>query len=127
MLRLSTLLLSWVLLLLMAGCSAVADADMSPACASDFSATLVAQLSVQPKQNPVAEVTQYTYQGQTVYLVTGGGNITSNGSTNLNYLFDACGNVLCAASGGPNGSGDGRCPGFAANATNPVLIWRDPR
>jgi hypothetical protein len=126
MLRLFTHLLSWSLLLLTASCS-VADEDMSPACASNFSATLIAQLSAQPKQTPVAEVTQYTYQGQTVYLVTGGGNTTSNGSTNLNYLFDACGNVLCAASGGPSGKGDGRCPDFSANATNPVLIWRDPR
>jgi len=111
----------------MTACSAVSDQDVAPACASNFSATLIAQLSAQPKQTPAAEITQYTYQGQTVYLVTGGGSTTPSNSAKLNYLFDTCGTVLCAASGGPNGQGDGRCPGFHAEATNPVLIWRDPR
>ncbi|UYZ62835.1 DUF6970 domain-containing protein [Hymenobacter weizhouensis] len=116
-------LLSWILLLLLgtvAGCN-VASEEATPNCPSDFSATLIEQLKQQPKQNPPAEVTQYTYQGRTVYLVTGGC------CDNYNYLFDTCGNVLCAASGGVSGRGDGRCPNFSATATNPVLIWRDPR
>jgi hypothetical protein len=125
MLRVLTFLIVGLCALLVTACSA-ADEDMSPACASNFKDTLIAQLYAQPKQSPAAEITQYTYQGQTVYLVTGGSTAGST-STTLNYLFDTCGNVLCAATGGPNGQGDGRCPGFQTDATNPVLIWRDPR
>ena len=101
------------------GCN-VSD-EAAENCPSNFSDTLIEQLKQQPKQNPPAEVVQYTYQGRTVYLVTGGC------CDNYNYLFDACGNVLCAASGGVTGKGDGRCPDFAASATNPTLLWRDPR
>lgn len=128
MLRILTCLLVGLCSLFITACSA-ADEDMSPACVSNFTDTLIAQLNAQQKQTPAAEITQYTYQGQTVYLVTGGSasGPTSGSAGALNYLFDACGNVLCAATGGPNGQGDGRCPGFTANATNPVLIWRDPR
>jgi hypothetical protein len=122
--RFCAILIANLLLLFTTACSSMADEAPTPACASDFSVTLIAQLSGQPKQNPAAEITQYTYEGQTVYLVTGG-NATA--TTKLNYLFDACGTVLCAASGGPSGQGDGRCPSFQAGATNPVLIWRDPR
>ena len=56
-----------------------------------------------------------------MYLVTGGDPAA------FSYLFDNCGNVICAAAGGANNNGDGRCADFAATATNPVLIWRDPR
>ncbi|MBO0357096.1 hypothetical protein J0X19_03985 [Hymenobacter sp. BT186] len=126
MLRIFTCLIVGLSSLFVTACSSVADDDVSPACISNFTDTLIAQLLAQPKQNPVAEITQYTYQGQTVYLVTGGSTAGAAGTT-LNYLFDTCGNILCAATGGPNGQGDGRCPGFQTNATNPVLVWRDPR
>ncbi|UOQ65745.1 DUF6970 domain-containing protein [Hymenobacter volaticus] len=123
------LLTSLLLLGTMGGCSTSdAEASLSPVCPDKISETLITQLSQEPKRTPVAEITQYTYLGQTVYLVTGGGATTANGgSTTLNYLFDTCGNVLCAASGGANNQGDGRCPDFKANATNPVLVWRDSR
>jgi hypothetical protein len=75
----------------------------------------------------VAEITRYSYQGQTVYLVTGGSNANTAGVANLNYLFDSCGTVLCAASGGAANEGDGRCPDFKNTASDAVLIWRDPR
>ncbi len=105
-----------------AGCSATAD-DVAPQdnCSGNFSLTLIEQLKQQPRQTPAAEVTQYTYQGRTVYLVTGGS------PTALSYLFNNCGKVLCAAAGGPTGKGDGGCSDFATTATNPTLIWRDPR
>lgn len=108
--------------LLLAGVTACSSAqeDSGP-CPSDFSNTLITQLQQKPKQTPAAEVVQYTYRGQTVYLVTGGS------ANNYSYLFDTCGNVLCAAAGGPTNTGDGRCPDFSTAATNPVLVWRDPR
>ncbi|WP_375436760.1 DUF6970 domain-containing protein [uncultured Hymenobacter sp.] len=128
MIRILTHLLALLLLLGVGGCSTDVDENISPACPGKFSDTLIAQLSKDPKRTPAAEITQYTYLGRTVYLVTGGGATSANGaSITLNYLFDSCGTVLCAASGGPNNQGDGRCPDFKANATDPVLIWRDPR
>lgn len=105
-----------------AGCSSTAD-EVAPQgnCPGNFSLTLIEQLKQKPKQNPAAEVTQYTYQNRPVYLVTGGDPAA------LSYLFNNCGTVLCAAAGGPTGKGDGGCVDFATAATNPVLIWRDPR
>lgn len=104
------------------GCSATADeATPKGECPGNFSLSLIEQLKQKPKQTPAAEVTQYTYNGRTVFLVTGG--IPDA----YNYLFDNCGSVVCAASGGLTGKGDGACPNFATTATNPILIWRDPR
>ncbi|QJX46197.1 hypothetical protein HMJ29_04290 [Hymenobacter taeanensis] len=115
-------LLAALLLSLFSACTADLSGDnTNMVCPSDFSATLIEQLKQKPKQTPAAEVTQYTYKGNTVYLVTGGC------CDNYNYLFDRCGNVLCAASGGLSGTGDGRCADFTAKATDPVLLWRDPR
>ncbi|HEX8425271.1 DUF6970 domain-containing protein [Hymenobacter sp.] len=129
MIRIFTFLLASLLLLgTTGGCSKDADESMNPAdCSGKFSDTLIQQLSQEPKRTPVAEITQYTYQGQTVYLVTGGSPVSANSTAPLNYLFDSCGTVLCAASGGLADKGDGRCPDFKANATDPVLVWRDPR
>ncbi|SES84043.1 DUF6970 domain-containing protein [Hymenobacter actinosclerus] len=121
--RFILLLLTAGLALSTAGCS-VTDDEVLPTsgnCGGNFSLELIDQLKQKPKQTPAAEVTQYTYQGRTVYLVTGG----SPGA--YAYLFDNCGKVVCAAAGGLNGKGDGGCPDFAATATDPVLIWRDPR
>ncbi|UPL48550.1 DUF6970 domain-containing protein [Hymenobacter sublimis] len=120
----SRLFLSFSLGLLLTGaasCSNSLDEAVDGTCVTNFSATLIEQLQQKPKQTPAAEVIQYTYQGRTVYLVTGGD------AANYSYLFDTCGNVICAAAGGPNKTGDGRCPDFAATATNATLLWRDPR
>ncbi|MBT9394996.1 hypothetical protein KLP40_17655 [Hymenobacter sp. NST-14] len=122
MTRLRLYLVGWPLLLLgAAACSVTADEVLPQNCAGNFSLTLIEQLKQKPKQTPAAEITQYTYQGRTVYLVTGGD------PSNYSYLFDNCGNVVCAAAGGTNNTGDGRCADFAATATNRTLIWRDQR
>ena len=122
MTRLRLYLVGWPLLLLGAtACSVTADEVSPQDCPGNFSLTLIEQLKQKPKQTPAAEITQYTYQGRTVYLVTGGD------PSNPTYLFDNCGNVICAAASGTNNTGDGRCPDFVATATNPILIWRDQR
>ena len=116
--RVLTLYLLWLLLLGGAtSCSSTNDA-MELACPSDFADTLIEQLKQKPKQTPAAEVTQYTYRGQKVYLVTGG---------NTSYVFDVCGHVMCSAPISAANGGDGRCPDFATAATNPQVLWTDPR
>ncbi|GAB2771055.1 hypothetical protein HNQ93_000580 [Hymenobacter luteus] len=118
-LRLRFLLWLFLLGLGATACSDALDEATSATCPGNFSATLIEELKQKPKQTPAAEVIQYTYQNRTVYLVTGG--------SSFNYLFDACGNVLCAATLGPSNAGDGRCPDFATAATDPRVLWRDPR
>lgn len=81
----------------------------------------IKELARAPKQSPVAEVWQYDYRGQQVYLISGAC------CDQYHFLYDACLNIVCAPSGGVQGRGDGKCPDFQANATNPVLVWRDPR
>ncbi|MBX0291274.1 hypothetical protein K3G63_12550 [Hymenobacter sp. HSC-4F20] len=110
-------------LLLVGGTTSCSDSldevSAVASCPGNFSATLIEQLKQKPKQTPAAEVIQYTYRGRTVYLVTGG--------TSFSYLFDTCGNVLCAATISPTNAGDGRCTDFATAATDPIVLWRDPR
>jgi len=81
----------------------------------------IRELQRNPKQNPAATVWAYTYQGRKVY------RISSDCCDQFNYVYDECLNVICAPDGGITGKGDGRCPDFAANATNEQLVWRDPR
>ena len=81
----------------------------------------IAELKRQPKQNPPAEIHSYLYQGQVVYT------ISSNCCDQFNYVYDKDLNIICAPSGGFTGRGDGRCPDFAARATQEHLVWRDPR
>lgn len=95
--------------------------DVEQACPNNFVAAKTAELKAKSRQNPAAEITSYLYQGQTVYLVS------SDCCDQFNYLYDACGLVLGAPSGGFGGGGDGRFPDFYAQATNPRLLWRDPR
>lgn len=90
-------------------------------CPANFIDATIAELQAKPKQNPAAEITEYTFQGQTVYLVS------SDCCDQFNYLYSACGDLICAPSGGITGNGDGQCPDFASQASNPRLVWRDPR
>ncbi|WP_258048922.1 DUF6970 domain-containing protein [Hymenobacter sp. NBH84] len=81
----------------------------------------IAELKKNPKQNPPAVVYSYLYHGQVVYT------ISSDCCDQFNYLYDKDLNIICAPSGGLTGRGDGRCPDFAAAATQEHLLWRDPR
>jgi hypothetical protein len=81
----------------------------------------IAELQAKPRQNPAAEITEYIFQAQKVYLVS------SDCCDQFNYLYSACGDIICAPSGGITGKGDGQCPDFNDQATNARVVWRDPR
>lgn len=108
------------LLLLTSLLSAFQCGDENDAC-PDFVDKKIAELKRRPKQNPAAVITAYTFQGATVY------GVSSDCCDQFNYIYDACGNVLCAPSGGITGRGDGQCPDFADQATDARVVWRDPR
>jgi hypothetical protein len=110
----------FTLFLLTSLLSAFECGDENAAC-PDFVEAKKAELQAKPKQNPAAEITEYQFQGQTVYLVS------SDCCDQFNYLYNACGDIICAPGGGITGKGDGQCPDFSAQATNARVVWRDPR
>jgi hypothetical protein len=89
----------------------------TPACISNK----IAQMQQDPVRNPPGSVTQYLYNGQTVYY------ITADCCDQYNELYDSKCNLICAPDGGFTGQGDGRCPDFFTNRTNEKLIWQDSR
>lgn len=79
------------------------------------------QIKAKDKWNPPAEVNQYTYKGQTVYL------FSSNCCDQYNEVYDANCNYICAPTGGITGKGDGKCADFSAAAKHIRLVWKDDR
>ncbi|MGE5520319.1 MAG: DUF6970 domain-containing protein [Candidatus Dadabacteria bacterium] len=78
-------------------------------------------IKAQPKWNPPAQVDEYMYKGQIVYLFSG------NCCDQYNELYDASCTYLCAPSGGITGKGDGKCTDFSTAATLVRTIWKDNR
>ncbi len=75
----------------------------------------------EPVTNPPVVFMSYHYRGQRVFY-------------RPPYCCDVQGVVytengmkLCHPDGGFTGKGDGRCPAFAALATECAVVWRDPR
>ena len=81
----------------------------------------IEEIKAEPKWNPVATVTEYVYQGRTVYL------FSSNCCDQYYMLYDGTCTYICAPSGGIAGSGDGNCPDFRSSARYVKLTWKDPR
>ncbi|MDQ3279363.1 MAG: hypothetical protein M3Q06_13625 [Bacteroidota bacterium] len=75
----------------------------------------------QPKWNPPASVTEYRYQGRTVYL------FSSNCCDQYNEVVDAACNYICAPSGGMTGKGDRKCADFNEKAEKIKVVWQDER
>jgi hypothetical protein len=65
------------------------------------------------------QVDEYIYNGRTVYL------FTAPCCDQFNMLYDDKCNVLCAASGGFTGRGDGKCPDFLKEAKHIKTIWKN--
>ena len=78
-------------------------------------------IKAEPKWNPPAEVNEYIYKGQRVFL------FTANCCDQFYMLYDGSCHYLCAPSGGYTGKGDGKCADFADNAKHVKLTWKDGR
>jgi len=78
-------------------------------------------IKAQPQWNPPAEVSEYLYNGQKVYL------FTADCCDQFYELYDANCNFLCAPSGGITGKGDGQCSDFNEKAVFVKKIWKDQR
>src|SRR5688572_23117058 len=67
-------------------------------------------IKAQPKWNPPAEVTEYSYEGKTVY------GFSADCCDQYYEVYDKDCNFICAPSGGITGAGDGKCREFSAKA-----------
>ncbi len=66
-------------------------------------------------------IQRYTYKGDTVYL------IPPYAPDLFADVYDESGGYVCAPYGGIAGEGDGKCPDFAATATDETLVWENPK
>jgi len=78
-------------------------------------------IKTEAKWNPPAEVNEYIYNGQRVFL------FSSNCCDQYIMLYDGSCNYICAPSGGFAGKGDGKCADFYENAKHVKLVWKDTR
>src|SRR6188474_1147564 len=81
----------------------------------------IEEIKKQPKWNPAAEIHEYLYNGQQVFL------ISADCCDQYMTLVDKNCNYICAPSGGITGKGDGKCPDFYEKAQHIRLVWKDPR
>lgn len=81
----------------------------------------IEDIKAQPKWNPPAEIKEYEYNGQKVYL------FSSNCCDQYNVLYDKNCNMICAPSGGFAGRGDGKCADFFEVAKFIRVVWKDER
>jgi hypothetical protein len=81
----------------------------------------IEEIKKESKWNPPAEVNEFLYNGNKVYL------FTSDCCDQYISLVDASCKTLCAPSGGFTGKGDGKCPDFYDKAKHLRLIWKDSR
>ena len=81
----------------------------------------IEEIKAGPKWNPAAEINEYRYHGQSVFLVS------ADCCDQYMMLYDGSCIPLCAPSGGYTGKGDGKCADFFNEAVHVKLTWRDPR
>ncbi|MEX2598385.1 MAG: hypothetical protein WD533_01895 [Dehalococcoidia bacterium] len=82
---------------------------------------LIEQFEMAEPASPPLSVTEYLYQGQTVYFVP------QRCCDIYSDLYDAEGNLIAHPDGGIAGDGDGRAPDFAETAELVRVIWADGR
>lgn len=87
----------------------------------DWLTTLIDELSTEPVANPPAQISQYTYNGATVYY------LPAKCCDIMSDLYDVNGKVLCNPDGGLTGAGDGQCTDFHDTRKDKVIIWQDNR
>lgn len=81
----------------------------------------IESIKAQDKWNPPAEVNEYIYNGQRVFL------FSSNCCDQYIMLYNGACVYICAPSGGYTGKGDGKCADFYESAKHVRLVWKDPR
>lgn len=81
----------------------------------------IEMIKKEPKWNPPAEVNEYTYNDERVFL------FSSPCCDQYNNLYDKDCNLVCAPSGGYTGKGDNKCPEFLSKAKHVRLVWKDDR
>ena len=84
-------------------------------------AQLIESLENEPVANPPASITQYDYEGRTVYF------LPQRCCDIWSVLFDSEGIVIGHPDGGITGEGDGKAPDFFEERKNEALIWADTR
>lgn len=101
---------------LLASCSSSKDLAKKqlPSCLK----TIIAGLSKEPANTPQS-VTQYEYEGKTVYY------LKSACCDKFNIVYDKDCKILGYPDGGLTGRGDGRLPDFWKKATDGVLLWKN--
>jgi hypothetical protein len=75
----------------------------------------------EPRYNPPAEVTEYSYNDKRFFL------FSSDCCDQYNSLFDENCNYVCAPSGGFTGKGDMKCNDFTEKAKLVKQVWKDDR
>lgn len=88
-----------------------------PSCVQDR----IEAIKKEPRWNPPARVTEYRYEGRTVYL------FSSNCCDQYNELWDSECKYICAPSGGFTGKGDQKCTEFEEKAELVKVVWKDER
>ena len=106
-------LLAVTIILFFCSCSR----KLVPSCIQDK----ISEIRAQPRWNPPAQVNEYEYNGQKVFL------ITADCCDQFITLVDEKCNYICAPSGGITGSGDGKCKDFFQTAKHIRLVWKDER
>lgn len=82
---------------------------------------LIQEYEKNPVSNPPLSISQYEYNGHTVYYVP------PRCCDIPSILYSENGEVICAPDGGMTGRGDGKCPDFYEKKKNRKLIWKDER
>ena len=87
-----------------------------PDCISDF---IKKSSKNAPADLPVQN-DEYSYKGKKVYLYT------APCCDQFNVLYDDKCKVICSASGGITGRGDGKCPDFSKEGKFVKTVWKNP-
>lgn len=82
---------------------------------------LIDKFTAEPAANPPLSITEYLYQGNSVYFVP------QRCCDIFSDLYDAAGNLIAHPDGGIAGTGDGRAPDFFSTRTLSQIIWQDRR
>ena len=78
---------------------------------------LIDESNKETPPNPPVKIDAYFYHDKTVYLVT------AQCCDFFNMVYDENCKIICAASGGITGKGDGKCEDFSKTAKHVKLVW----